>query len=817
MNFEILAVEINILQALFPKKSAYSSSFTMDIFRLLSRSSGLQKKSTINSTATIGSNLPVPRSGKKRKLGSAATTSATIDDAPPELDFFSIGGQKGDGNESNKKRKRAIKCGGDDTESDPDSDGADDSDQEQKGLLDDILSAESAASTLPPPTAEEIYKLMKEHKLKVTLLNPPPPPPSTADDKDKNRKKKKAKAEPEPEAVSASSKKKAKQSDIQPQTLLTSFNQLRPHPYTVSKRLYLNLMKQGYKTPTPVQMASIPILLVGHEGAVEEGQENGRRRTENPANLLTCAPTGSGKTLAYLLPLIDWVLWKRAQVGKDGLQQKKFLKGVILAPTKELVGQIHNEALKLVAGTGVRVSVLKKAVVGKIDMEDAGENGSEVEKRVGDGDGHPAVTKIKSDIVFSTPTMFLHAVQKGMIELSGVERLILDEADVLLENSDSGNGFGDQTMAGWEKLLQSHGLDTKHGGIGNIRIWMWSATISSGVEEMVGKMMCAPLPTPAKDENDQTEKKKKKSQASAPAPTPALASPPLLRLLVGLKNTSLPNINHRLTYTATERGKLLSLRTLFTTAFPPPCLIFLQTIPRAIALHEEILYDLPIGRIEVLHSNLSDNKREEIMDRFRRGEIWVLVTTDLLSRGVDWRGVNVIVNYDIPTSAAGYIHRAGRTGRAGREGGIVHTYYTKEDIKFVKPIANVIAQAEKMAHVGSEGGAEDGVQWILDYLPKVKKEDRKRLKKYGVENRNQRKVVKEVDDEDEGEKGKKKKVVVIGKARQGISTVGGWEKQKNDKRKAAVEASKRRKRIEKEEGSDGGENDDGAEEEWGGI
>jgi len=184
-----------------------------------------------------------------------------------------------------------------------------------------------------------------------------------------------------------------------------------------------------------------------------------------------------------------------------------------------------------------------------------------------------------------------------------------------------------------------------------------------------------------------------------------------IRLVVGLKDSAIPNISHRLTYTATEHGKLIALRQLLrpTTAtqdsgpiLRPPFLIFTQTIPRAIALHSEILYDIPpeaggSDRISVLHSDLSDTARDRIMTRFRKGEIWILITTDLLARGVDFRGINGVVNYDIPNSAASYIHRVGRTGRAGRDGGVAVTLYTKEDIPHVKSVANIIAISEKQS------------------------------------------------------------------------------------------------------------------------
>ena len=77
------------------------------------------------------------------------------------------------------------------------------------------------------------------------------------------------------------------------------------------------------------------------------------------------------------------------------------------------------------------------------------------------------------------------------------------------------------------------------------------------------------------------------------------------------------------------------------------------------------------------------------MDTFRAGDIWILITTDLLSRGVDFRGVRLVINYDIPTTVASYIHRIGRTGRAGRDNGQALTFYTEEDVPYVRGIVGV--------------------------------------------------------------------------------------------------------------------------------
>jgi ATP-dependent RNA helicase DDX52/ROK1 len=183
------------------------------------------------------------------------------------------------------------------------------------------------------------------------------------------------------------------------------------------------------------------------------------------------------------------------------------------------------------------------------------------------------------------------------------------------------------------------------------------------------------------------------------------------------------------------------------------------------------------------------------MQEFRLGKIWILITTDLLSRGVDFRGVNVVVNYDIPNTVAGYVHRAGRTGRAGREGGVCVSFYTKEDIQYVKGIANVIAASEKIqSHSDSTTGVANGnsttvqnppkVQgiqpWLLHALPSVSKSARKDLKQHGVASRR----AIHADDDEKTKRMKRK-------AR--IGTQSGYERREVNRKRGAIEHSRQTK------------------------
>jgi ATP-dependent RNA helicase DDX52/ROK1 len=359
---------------------------------------------------------------------------------------------------------------------------------------------------------------------------------------------------------------------------------------------------------------------------------------------------------------------------------------------------------------------------------------------------------VKAAILVATPLALLNTLKRkdgSVADLPTVRHLVLDEADVLLDPL-----FREQTVATWTACSNP-----------SLRVGLWSATMGSNIDSLTLSTM-----------NTRWE-----NLASNIATT----RPPLIRLVVGLKDTAIPNISHQLTYAATEQGKLLGLRQLLhpTTvssatdkpSLRPPFLIFTQTIPRAIALHSELLYDIPPEaggslRIAVLHADLSSSARDSIMTKFRRGEIWVLITTDLLSRGVDFRGLNGVVNYDVPNSAAAYVHRVGRTGRAGREGGVAVTFYTQDDIPYIKLIANVIRASERLSGVKEGDGSVK--QWLLDALPDVGKRDRQQLKKRGVESRRK------------GKEGNDAR----------ISTKSGYERKVENNRKGAKEASKRREK-----------------------
>lgn len=721
----------------------------MDAFKLLTRSTKLKP-----STSTTTSRLPSAGKAANPQLFGSAEDSQSNKKRKRQNEIAEQGPE--DKNDDFEATQRLLFGGGHSTQSTTSAAAVKEPKKAQttkkaSAKNDDTqVPDESDSEQVQGETMDESERrtILKTHKIKVVdLRDLEDILAEKADDNDddaKAKKKKKRKISKEIASLSKKRQKEARQLYPEP---LTSFQDLRKK-YQISRKLAENIAEQGFAVPTEVQMGSLPLLL--GNTSTKDGQE---------PDLLAVAPTGSGKTLAFLIPLIN----KTVRYHREHPGQRE-ISSIVVAPTKELVGQIVNEGRKLAVGTGVKITAMRKGmqVVARAGEGDADEDsedsasGSEsdedehADKSAKSKDSKNTDTLTKSDILVTTPLALVNALSVKDTEekesLPSVRHLVLDEADVLLDPL-----FREQTLAIWNSCTNT-----------NLGISFWSATMGSSIEELTKSTI------ESRHESLDAEKR------------------PLLRLVIGLKDSAVPNIQHKLIYAATEQGKLLGLRQLLhpTAAIAPnevrlrpPFLVFTQTITRAVALHSELLYDIPIeaggsSRIAVLHSDLSETRRSEIMKGFRKGEIWIIITTDLLARGVDFRGINGVVNYDIPTSSAAYVHRVGRTGRAGREGGVAVTYYTKEDIPYVKSIANLIHTSEKLQ------GKEQSVQkWLLDSLPDLSKKDRQDLKKHGVKARAASAKLKH--DTDKG-----------GKAR--ISTKSGYDRRMENKRKGAISASRNR-------------------------
>lgn len=242
---------------------------------------------------------------------------------------------------------------------------------------------------------------------------------------------------------------------------------------------------------------------------------------------------------------------------------------------------------------------------------------------------------LKYDILITTPNrlaMLLNG-DPPSIMLDKLEWLVLDECDRLFEL-----GFKDDLS-----VIYRHSLLSE-----NCRRAMFSATFDSHLEVWAQVQM-----------NN------------------------LATVIVGGKNRTAPNVEQELIYVGNDQGKILSLREVILSGVNVPVLIFVETKDKAKLLAEEFMYDNL--QIDYINSDRSPGDRDDVVRRFRNGSIWFLVCTDLMGRGIDFKGVNLVINYDCPKSFVSYVHRVGRTGRAGR-GGKSITFVADEDVKFLKPI-----------------------------------------------------------------------------------------------------------------------------------
>ncbi|KAJ2503161.1 RNA-dependent ATPase rok1 [Coemansia sp. RSA 1972] len=271
------------------------------------------------------------------------------------------------------------------------------------------------------------------------------------------------------------------------------------------------------------------------------------------------------------------------------------------------------------------------------------------------------------DILVTTPQRLVHAIQSNQADLSHVRTLVLDEADALMEK-----GFLEQVD---EVMAACTHPD--------LQISLFSATMPSSIEQMAKTIMKDPV-----------------------------------RIIVGTQNAATELVDQQLVFVGQEEGKLVALRNMIRGGFQPPCLLFVQSIDRAKELFRELVFE---GiNVEAIHSERTQSQRNKIVQKFREGQLWVLICTELMARGIDFKGVNLVINYDFPQSSQSYVHRIGRTGRAGRKGQAI-TYFTKDDAPHLKTIVNVM-----------RGSGCVVPEWMVK-LKSPQKKDKQKLKKAPVE------------------------------------------------------------------------------------
>jgi ATP-dependent RNA helicase RhlE len=328
---------------------------------------------------------------------------------------------------------------------------------------------------------------------------------------------------------------------------------------------------KGYDNPTPIQAQAIPTVLSGRD-------------------LLGIAQTGTGKTAAFMLPSID----RLVASGKHA--QRKQCRMLVLAPTRELAGQIAQSARDY-----ARFAQLRTAVV--FGGTSVGKNRQDLSRGV--------------DILVATPGRLVDLVEQNALDLSRVEVLVLDEADQML---DLGFIHALRKIVGWLPRQR--------------QTLLFSATMPKPIRQLAEQYLTDP------------------AQVSV---APAATTAERVEQYVCFVNQS-------------EKQALLAhlLKRGFDTGEMDRVLVFTRTKHGADKVVRRLAQDnVPASAI---HGNKSQPQREKALGQFRQGKIRVLVATDIAARGIDIPGVSHVINFELPNVAEQYVHRIGRTARAGAAG-----------------------------------------------------------------------------------------------------------------------------------------------------
>ncbi|KAM4619905.1 putative ATP-dependent RNA helicase DDX52 isoform 2-T2 [Polymixia lowei] len=350
----------------------------------------------------------------------------------------------------------------------------------------------------------------------------------------------------------------------------------------------------------------------------------------------------------------------------------------------------------------------------------------------------------KYDILVSTPNRLIYLLKEDppALDLSSVEWLVVDESDKLFE--DGKTGFREQLAT---VFLACSGP--------RVRRAFFSATCTPDVEQWC-----------------------------------RLNLDSLVSVNIGHRNTAVETVEQDLLFVGTENGKLLAMRDIIKKGFLPPMLVFVQSIDRARELFHELVYE---GiNVDVIHAERTQQQRDNVVSSFRSGKIWVLICTALLARGIDFKGVNLVLNYDFPTSAVEYIHRIGRTGRAGHSGKAV-TFFTENDKPLLRSIANVIKQAGCPV--------PDYMVGFKKIKSKVKRRLQKKPPRRSTISTTPRSLIKKTaKGPKKGKKGEEQVVEGEQKGETGPERPVGQSKGEQEKKKA--QGTKKRRKMQNEKGTD---------------
>jgi ATP-dependent RNA helicase RhlE len=330
------------------------------------------------------------------------------------------------------------------------------------------------------------------------------------------------------------------------------------------------VQEQGYDTPTPVQAQAIPIVLAGQD-------------------LLAGAQTGTGKTAAFMLPILHKLSLAEAGRNKFG---GKAIRALVLTPTRELAAQIQESAKDY----GKYLSLQSTVVFGGVGMK-------------------PQVDRVKRgvDVLVATPGRLLDLQGQGLLDLSSIEILVLDEADRMLDM-----GF----IHDVKKILALVPKDKQS--------LLFSATFSDEIRDLAATLLKNPQSIQVTPSNTTVQRI---SQVIHPVGRGKKKE--VLVHIINLHNWSQVLVFTRTKFGANNVADYLTKNGIKSMA---------------------------------LHGNKSQTARTQALAEFKSGDIRVLVATDIAARGIDIEDLPHVVNYEIPNVSEDYVHRIGRTGRAGASG-----------------------------------------------------------------------------------------------------------------------------------------------------
>ena len=345
----------------------------------------------------------------------------------------------------------------------------------------------------------------------------------------------------------------------------------------VSEDIRRAIEELGFEHPMPVQEEVIPYLL---------GNKN---------DVIALAQTGTGKTAAFGLPLLQKV---------D--PHNRATQAIVLSPTRELCVQIAD------------------------DLKDFSKyiDGMNIVPVYGGADIRPQIRTIKHgvQIIVATPGRLVDLINRGVMELSQVNNVVLDEADEMLNM-----GFSDSINAIFEQLPDDRNT------------LLFSATMSREVEKVAKSYL-----------HDYKE------------------------MVVGSRNEGAEHVNH-IYYLVHSKDKYLALKRIVD--FHPRifAIIFCRTKIETQEVADKLIKN---GyNAEALHGDLSQQQRDLTMQKFRQHTVQLLVATDVAARGLDVNDLTHVINYGLPDDIESYTHRSGRTGRAGKKGTSISIIHIKEKWK----------------------------------------------------------------------------------------------------------------------------------------